>query len=204
MRVLLVSAHPDDIEINCGGTIYRLWKRGDEIQSIYMCPCSEDPKNTGHLEDHAVVVKNLGIDKLIGYNFQRRYLEYHKQDVRDILWSIKKQYKPELVICPSPHDFHQDHQALSECCMTIFRDSCSILGFESLRSSTDEFRANIFVILDAEDVIKKEEALRGYKILLKTRQYFYKPELYLDRSRMRGSQVLVDYAEAYELMRGRI
>ena len=109
MRVLLASAHPDDVEVNCGGTIHRLRRQEAEICSIYMCPCSEDPRNVGHLEEHAAVVRNMGIDKLIGYDFQRRYLEYHKQDVRDTLWGIKEQFNPELVICPSPHDFHQDH-----------------------------------------------------------------------------------------------
>ena len=36
MRILAVGAHPDDIEINCAGTLIKCIKRGDEVTFCHM------------------------------------------------------------------------------------------------------------------------------------------------------------------------
>ena len=36
MNVLAIGAHPDDIEINCGGTLLQCLKRGDNVTACHM------------------------------------------------------------------------------------------------------------------------------------------------------------------------
>jgi len=204
MRVLLVSPHPDDGEVGCGGTISRLRTPQNEIWEIYFCPCTEDPKNKGHLEDHRRAVEVLGIDKLIEKKFWRHSLELLKQEVRDILYKLKEEFKPDLVLCPTPHDFHQDHKAVAECCMTIFRDSSTILGYEILRSVMSDFRPNLYVTLTHLDVEKKLETIKCYKSQIKHRSYYFTPKFIEAQLRVRGAQVKAEWAEAFELLWGRI
>lgn len=203
MKILLVSAHPDDAEISCGGTISRLRIPENEIWSIYFCPCTEDSKNKGHLEDHQKACELLGIDRLIAKEFLVNRLEEYKQKVRDILYKLREEYKPDLVLCPSIHDLHQDHKTVSECCLTIFRDTSSILGFEVLRSVGPKFTPNLYVLLTRLDVKRKIEAIKCYKSQLKARPYFFTVENFLAQMKMRGVQAKSDWAEAYELMWGR-
>ena len=205
MKILLVSAHPDDGEISCGGTIARFKREGHEIRSIYFCPCTEEgSKNEGHLKDHRKAVEILGIDYLYEETFPHDTLEYYKQDVRNILYKLREEYKPDLVLCPSLSDMHQDHKAVAECCLTIFRDTSTILGFEVIRSVGPTFNANYFIMLKTEDVLKKVDAIEVYKSQLKARPYFFNREVFVAQMKMRGTQAKAQWAEAYELIWGRI
>jgi LmbE family N-acetylglucosaminyl deacetylase len=204
MRVLIVDAHTDDCEISCGGTIARLKREGHEVYSIYFCPCTSDPKNVGHLEDHRIVCEHFGIMLYLeGLMPSDGYLENNKQQIRDILYQIRERLKPDLVLCPSIHDFHQDHKTIAECVMTIFRDTSTILGCEVLRSVSPEFHPNFFVILQEEDMTTKLKAIDLYKSQKIGRPYFFSVERLKAQMVMRGTQAKADWAEAFELLWGR-
>ena len=204
MRVLVVEAHPDDGVVGCGGTVCKLLEASHEVRMIYFCPCDEDPKNEGHLEDHSRALRILGLPELRGYKIPRDVAEEHKQEIRDILWKIKEEYNPQLVLCPSPHDFHQDHRAVGDCCLTIFRDTSTVLGFHTWRSSSHEFRANLFVGLTEEHVDVKLRALSQYASQLANRSKSFKLEVFRAGMVARGHHILEPYAEAYEFLWGKI
>ena len=203
LKILLVDAHPDDAIVACGGTIHKLKKQGAEVRSIYFCPCTEDPKNKGHLQDHRNACKLLGIDHLYEHKFARNILELHKQEVRDILYKIREDYKPDLVLCPNLSDLHQDHKAVAECCLTIFRDTSTILGYEVLRSVGSTFQPNVLIILKPSHAHRKILALKLYKSQMKARSYFFSEDQFLAHLVMRGTQARSKYAEAFELIWGR-
>jgi len=205
MRILFVSAHPDDAESACAGTISRLVKSNHTIWSVYFSPCLEEgAKNIGHLEDHKKVCKFLGIKKLIGYSFPCDILENHKQEIRDLLFQIREEFKPHVVFCSSISNSHQDHKAVAECCATIFRDTSTILGYEILRSETPDFRPNFFVILSKFDFEKKCKVVSMYKSQCKSRPYAFSVEKCAALMRIRGTQAKTDYAEAFEMVWGRV
>ena len=203
MKVLMVSAHADDAEVSCGGTAIKLIEQfGARVWSVYFCPCLWDPKNSGHLEQHKKVVKSLGIEKLIGFNFHSDIIEQYKQPIRNRLFKIKKTFKPDVVLCPSPNDLHQDHRVVSDCCLTIFRDTSTILGYEVLRSVGPKFNANTFIILTPSIVREKLRILEKYKAQIAGRSWF-KTENFLAQMKARGVQAGDEYAEVFELLWGR-
>lgn len=204
MRVLVIDAHPDDGEASAGGSILRFVREGHIVSEVYFAPCMEDPKNVGHLSDHSNVCKALGISEVISYQYARDRLEEHKQDIRNQLWVLREKIQPDLVLCPTIHDFHQDHVTIAECCLTIFRDTSTILAYEVLRSSTPDFRPNYFIVLTEEDVKKKLDALDLYIAQKKARPYASSRVKYEAHTRMRGVQAKTDFAEAFELVWGRM
>ena len=204
MKVLIVEAHPDDGVAACGGTICKMIEQGFKVKMIYFCPCDEDPKNVGHLEDHTRALKILGLSEAQGYKIPRDTAENHKQEIRDILWKIKGEYAPQLVICPTPHDFHQDHRVIADCCLTIFRDIATLLGFETWRSSNHEFHANLFVGLEERHVDIKLRALSQYRAQLENRGKSFKLGVFQAGMVARGAQILESHAEAYEFLWGKI
>jgi LmbE family N-acetylglucosaminyl deacetylase len=201
-RILIVDAHPDDGEISAGGMIIRLKRENPncKIWTVYFAPCIEDSRNTGHLEDHKRACYVLGITRIFSFEYARDRLEEHKQNIRDQLWQIREKIHPDLVLCPSPHDFHQDHKTIGEICMTIFRDTSSIWGYEVLRSITPDFRPVMFITLSINDVMTKMKMIKEYKSQLRGRPYFFDVNVFKSHMRMRGTQARVEFAEAFEVL----
>lgn len=203
-KILLVSSHIDDAILGASGTIVRLKRENPKckIWHIFFCECLEDPNNKGIIEEHLKVVKALGIDKDIDIDVPRNgYLEVHKQEVRDTLWSVKEKFNPDLVLCPSLHDFHQDHTIVAECCQTIFRRTSTILSYE-VSSVTPNFKPNFYIILSIIDILKKMDTIKKYKT-----QYLRKSwslDGIKSTMKMRGIQANTSWAEAFEVMWVRI
>lgn len=207
MKILLVEAHPDDATISCSGTLIRIKREHSDwqIKLVYFAPCTEAPENAGHIEEHKKACEMLGIDEVITYDFPRDgYLEVHKQEIRNILWKLRELYQPDIVLCPSIHEFHQDHRAVADCCLTIFRDTSTILGFEVIRSSTPDFKPNMLVTFGYDIAREKLDIIGEYESQLKARPYFFSKAIFMAHMKMRGTQAKALYAEAFEVMWVRI
>lgn len=202
MRVLAVSAHPDDFEVSCGGTVIKLLDAGHEVRSICVSPCVKDVSGNRELEHDAAMMK-LGLIDWQVYGYPQDRLEEYKQEIRDDLWQHRQKYEPQLVLCPPPTDIHQDHRTVAEICLTIFRDCATILGYEVLRSAGPSFNANVFVTFDRDVVNRKLRVLQCYKSQIRTRQYFWNDDGFLAWMKMRGLQAKAEYAEAFQLIWGR-
>lgn len=207
-RVLLLEAHPDDVTISASGTISRLKRENPNIEFLlnYECPCLEDVNNTGNIMEHDKACRILGIKSsniYSGYHPRDGYLEIHKQELRDAYYKFKQEFKPQLVLCPSVHEYHQDHRTVADCALTIFRDSALILGFEVLRSSTPDFKPNFLVSLDYKDYEIKLKVIDCYHSQLGYR-FFFTPEKFIAHMRMRGVQANAEFAEAFEVLGGKI
>ena len=199
-----MEAHPDDGVTACGGTICKMIEQGYEVKMVYFCPCDEDPINVGHLDDHARALKILGLSETLGYKIPRDIAENYRQEIRDALWKIKEEYQPQIVLCPTPHDFHQDHKTIADCCLTIFRDTSTLIGFEVWRSTSHEFRANLFVRLEEQHVDTKLRAISQYRSQLERRSKSFKLDVFQAGMVARGAQILEPYAEAFEFLWGKI
>ena len=200
--VLMVEAHPDDGILGCGGTVAKIIRKNPRVilLNAYFIPCLEDPKNKGNLEEHQKSLKILGIQNIYAGTMARDgYVENNKQECRNILYNLREKYIPDLVLCPTPHDFHQDHATISECCQTIFRDTSTILGYEVLRSVRPTFQPTLFVDLACSDWNKKMAALEVWKSQFGYRKFFNK-EKFNAHMRMRGTQSNTEFAEAFEVL----
>lgn len=206
-NVLIVEPHPDDGVIGCGGTIAKLIRENPKINvlDMYFCPCYEDKRNKNNLEEHIKSLNILGIKEIIyaGKMPRNEYLETHKQECRNILYEIRERINPEIVFCPTPHDFHQDHRIVTQSCKTIFRDISCIFGYEVIRSVTPSFNPNMFMVLNKSDVSKKIRALKEWKSQIGYRFYFRKNN-FIANMRYRGIQAKTEFAEGFEIMWVRI
>ncbi len=196
-KILLVAAHPDDIESGCGGAIAK-YSEFNTVESLVFAPCLEDPENKGIMGELRGAMKALGIGRITKYDLPRDILEESIQTIRDKLYAVKLKFDPDIVFCPSHGDLHQDHRAVAQSCMTIFRDSATLLMFELVRSTID-FNPILYISLPDEIMKRKLQALRCYHT--QYRRIYFKPAIFRALARFRGSQINVKYAEAFEIMR---
>lgn len=140
-RVLVLSPHPDDAEIGCGGTLAK-WSNGlpavaPEIQVLVLTNCGS------HIEFE--FDKSMG---LIGVPKQNTYFVSHTW-VRNLwrhpdavldefcqYWLPNDDYKPfnpTVVLCPHSRSLHQDHVVVYEEARRAFWDHATILGYETAK-----------------------------------------------------------------------
>jgi len=120
MNVLVVSAHPDDIEINCAGTVKRMVDRGD---TVYVCNLCNG--NLGHM---VIMPEELAAMRLIESENAAavtgaKYLPpiagdlklYHQDKAtRDQVVDIIRYANPDFIITHTPDDYMSDHVAVGK------------------------------------------------------------------------------------------
>ena len=83
-----------------------------------------------------------------------RNFNLHRQEILEKLVSIRRDIKPDVVIGPSLHDVHQDHQVIANEMVRAFKTSASILCYELPWNHT-EFENQCFSKLNRAHIEKK-------------------------------------------------
>ncbi len=103
-RFLVISPHPDDDVIGCGGTIAKLIDAGKEVRVVYMS-IQTDILLTTRLDEISASLKQIGVkDKVL------RNDEFPSSDEADkLVTNAIAEYMPDAVFAPSPFENHDDH-----------------------------------------------------------------------------------------------
>jgi len=206
MRVLVLSPHTDDAELGAGGSIIKLLEEGNEIFWIVFSTAEDSlpqniPKDTLKKEFQDSM-KTLGLDKTNYkvYNFKVRHLHRYRQEILEILVKTRNKVRPHLVIGPSLHDFHQDHQVIANEMIRAFKTTSSIISYE-LPWNHITFNTQLFIKLKQHHIDKKWEILQNYKSQMIERRPYFSKKFISGLAKVRGVQCNSKYAEAFEVIR---
>ena len=120
MNVLAIGCHPDDIEINCAGTLAKCVKRGDKV-----IVCHASSGNLGHViippdeltkiraEEARRAGAMAGIE-VICAGFDDLDIFDNNKEARDKMVDVIKYANPDLIITHSPNDYMPDHREVSK------------------------------------------------------------------------------------------
>jgi LmbE family N-acetylglucosaminyl deacetylase len=128
-RILCLGAHPDDIEIGCGGTVLRLREQIPDAQWDWVVLTGNKVR---HAEARASAARFLGdgaAKQLRLESFRDGYLPYEGSQVKDFFESIKAEIQPDLILTHYGQDRHQDHRLVSDLTWNTWRDHL-ILEYE--------------------------------------------------------------------------
>ena len=202
-RVLILAPHTDDGELGCGGTIARFVENGKEVYYAAFSVAEKSvpegfPRNILEIEVRKAM-KILGVSEsnLLIYKYEVRTFSYHRQEILDDVISLRKELQPDLVFIPSPNDLHQDHKVIAEEGIRAFKKS-TILGYE-MPWNNISFNTMSFILLKERHIKKKIDALQCYE----TQRYrsYLSEDFIRSLARTRGTQIEVEYAEAFEVIR---
>ncbi len=119
MRILAFCAHPDDVEINCAGTLAKSIQRGDEAYIVNACLGDKghyyiEPKEIGEmrLRESQMASKVIGA-KVSSLNFSDAELEVNHANLELFVKKIRE-INPDVIITHVPDDYHLDHVAVSK------------------------------------------------------------------------------------------
>ncbi len=177
--VLVLSPHPDDDVIGCGGTLYKHHLAGDEITTAYLTDGRKGdptfPDEHGLVkerqEEAREAAKIIGIDNLVFLNHRDLELRKSKETTGEMTELLKK-IKPDIVYLPFFLDNHPDHIATNE----IFVAAC--------RNMECEFECYAYevwtplmpnrVVDISEHIQKKIDAIKQHKTQIKQIDYAVK------------------------------
>ena len=117
--VLVISAHPDDMEIACAGTLLKCRERGDRV-----VVCHLSSGNLGHViippDELRVMRANeakrsgaIGGFEVFGGGFDDLDIYDGNKESRDKVVDIIKRVNPDFIITHDPDDYMPDHTATS-------------------------------------------------------------------------------------------
>jgi LmbE family N-acetylglucosaminyl deacetylase len=129
MNILAIGAHPDDIELGCGGLLIKAARNG---HSVYLYNLTQGEKagnpeeRTQELKKSAKYIraKALFIDR-----FSDTKLSL-SDDLINHIESCINVCKPDLVITHPMTDTHHDHRAAAEATIEAGRNVSNILAYE--------------------------------------------------------------------------
>ncbi|MGE5459010.1 MAG: PIG-L deacetylase family protein [Solirubrobacterales bacterium] len=128
MNVLALGAHPDDVEIGCGGALALHADAGDRV--AIACATSGEAGSTGvppstlariRREEAAAAAAVLGATELRFLGFADGRLAWAGYDLVAALAILVRELRPELVYAPHPADAHPDHAALAAAAIDAVR-----------------------------------------------------------------------------------
>ena len=118
-RVLVIGAHPDDIELGAGGTVARLAAEGSEVRMIVICtPNNLKTRNPEARE----AAKILGAKIDFMYDQKEMRVEDLKQyELIEKIDKLVRDFDPALVITHAASNFHLDHVLTYKACVAAQR-----------------------------------------------------------------------------------
>ena len=131
--VLAIGAHPDDVELGCGGTIAKLISEGKKVAIIDLTQGELGTRGTN--ETRAIEAKNaaeiLGISARENLKMKDGFLINSEEYQLRIIKAIRT-YQPEIVFCNAVDDRHPDHAKAAK----LASDACFLSGL--IKIETEE------------------------------------------------------------------
>lgn len=193
LRVVCLGAHPDDIEIGCGGTLLTLAASRDvSIRSVVAT-------GSGVRQDEAVNATAQFAPaadvEVRGLGLRDGYLPDHWTELKTVLEEVAGDCEADVVFAPRPDDAHQDHRVVAEVATTVWRDSL-VLRYEIPKWDGDLGKVTHYVPLDTETASRKVELLDKCFPSQVARDW-WDAETFLGLMRLRGIECRHRYAEGF-------
>ena len=214
MNILVVSPHPDDEILGCGGTLQRL---GDEGHSLFWVIFTEmtmeysNQQKLARKDEIEKICSELGFVSKYELGFGASGLDQSALgDLVSSLFSVIREVKPEKVFCPYIFDAHSDHSYVSRAVQAATKSFRSpsiktILMYETISETNfaffepEQFRPNLFV--DISDYLEKKVGLAEvYRGEIRAHPFPRSSRAIRALASLRGSQCGVDAAEGFQIV----
>lgn len=135
--ILFFGAHPDDVELSCGGTAAKLVHDGLRVGIVDLTRGEMGTRGTPQTRkrEAASAAKILGCTFRQQLDFQDGNLQTGREQELEII-AILRQWRPKLVVAPYPDDRHPDHTRTGR----IVTEASFYAGLRSLKTGLAEHR----------------------------------------------------------------
>lgn len=194
LRVLLLGAHPDDIEIGCAGTLMRLRSRYDRLHVTWRVFSGAGERDREARESAERLVGDAASLDLDVLDFPDGYFPDRRERLKDVFEAMKRGPTHDVIFTHHGRDRHQDHRILSHLTWQTFRRHL-VLEFEIPKYDGDLGQPNVYVPLTRETARAKARHLVECFPSQRSRPWFDE-DTFLALSRLRGVECGAEEAHA--------
>lgn len=129
---LAIGAHPDDVELGCGGTLAKLINDGKTVAIVDLTQGELGTRGTNltRAEEAANASKILGISARENLKLKDGFLNNTEEYQMEVVKMIRK-YQPEIVLANAIDDRHPDHAKAAK----LVSDACFLAGLVKIETS---------------------------------------------------------------------
>lgn len=200
-KVLVLAPHTDDAELGCGGSIARLIEEGAEVHVAVFSTCRKSvpqgfPENVLE-QEFRDSMQVFGIPESHQYIFDYEVRDFprQRQSILEDMIGLRKSIRPTLVLTPSVHDIHQDHNTIGFEALRAYKLG-KLLGYE-IGWNNYTFNNQFFVKLEQRHLECKLAAIQCYKS--QGFRSYAGADVLNALMKARGAQICERYAEVFEV-----
>lgn len=203
-KILVISAHADDMELGCGATINKLIEEGKEVYNLVLSlrrkTVPPDFPKKELIRETIESSKAIGIkeDNNIIKEYEHRIFPRIRQEILDEIYHQAKAIEPDLVFTTSVDDTHQDHKVVAEETFRALKNT-NIVSYGFFWNMIFH-RINLYSVIEEKHLERKIKAVQCYRSQMKGRVYF-NPEYIRSLAITQGANIKVKYAESFEIIR---
>ena len=155
--ILAFGAHPDDVELGCGGTIAKSVSKGKKVGIIDLTRGELGTRGNKDIrkKEAEEAAKILGVKFRENLFLDDGFVSNDRESQEKVIEVIRL-YKPEIVLCNAIKDRHVDHARASD----LVSSSCFLSGLEKLKiaggkdfSNTSWRPKHVFHYIQWEDIV---------------------------------------------------
>ena len=132
--ILAIGAHPDDVELGCGGTLAKLISEGKKVAIVDLTQGELGTRGTNvtRAQEAASASEILGISARENLKMKDGFIFNSEEYQIQIVKMIRK-YQPEIVLANAVDDRHPDHAKAAK----LVSDACFLSGLVKIETELD-------------------------------------------------------------------
>jgi bacillithiol biosynthesis deacetylase BshB1 len=151
--LLAIAAHPDDVELTCGGTLIKAAKQGYRTGVVDLTGGESGTHGSRSLraDEAAKAAEVMGVTERRNAGLPDAGL-FNTETTRRIVVEHIRHFRPRVVILPYPIGRHPDHRIASELC----RDASYLAGLANYAADGQPHRPEkvLYTLAYREDPVK--------------------------------------------------
>lgn len=135
--VLAFGAHPDDVELGCGGLLAQEIQRGRKAAVCELTAGEAGTRGNPDLrrEESQNAARILGLTARLQLHLKDGFINSSEVALKQVMEVIRR-FRPRVVICNAPHDRHPDHGHAAK----LVRDACFLTGLGKIDTGSPPHR----------------------------------------------------------------
>jgi bacillithiol biosynthesis deacetylase BshB1 len=140
LDILAFGAHPDDVELGCGGTLAKAVANGKRVGIVDLTRGELGTRGSAEIRDKeaARAAELLDLKMRLNMNFKDGFFQNDQQHQMELV-NIIRAHRPQIVLANAISDRHPDHKKGSD----LVSNACFLAGLPKIDTGQDAWRPKV-------------------------------------------------------------